>query len=169
MNTVLYEKHTIYGDGMSARDRRRTTITIKSSLRELSNQISLLNRQVGSRVDLKDIDLDCFDFISQVGTITPSALARRTGLHPATMTGIVDRLEKNGWIAREQDPSDRRGILLRALPDRTGELFQLYAGMNAGVDDLCAGFDDAQLEVVAEFLARATEAANTATEELSAN
>ena len=154
---------------MSARDRRRTTVTIKSSLRELSNQISLLNRQVGSRVDLKDIDLDCFDFISQVGTITPGALARRSGLHPATVTGIIDRLEKSGWIAREQDPSDRRGTLLRALPDRTGELFQLYAGMNSGVDELCAGFDDAQLEVVAEFLARATAAASTATEELAAS
>jgi DNA-binding MarR family transcriptional regulator len=154
---------------MSARDRRRTTVTIKASLRELSNQISLLNRQVGARVDLKDIDLDCFDFISQVGTITPGALARRSGLHPATVTGIIDRLEKRGWIAREQDPSDRRGTLLRALPDRTGELFQLYAGMNAGVDELCAGFDDAQLEIVAEFLARATDAASTATEELTAS
>ena len=153
---------------MSARDRRRTTVTIKSSLRELSNQISLLNRQVGARVELKDIDLDCFDFISQAGPLTPGALARRSGLHPATVTGIIDRLERNGWIAREQDPGDRRGTLLRALPDRTGELFQLYAGMNAGVDELCTGFDDDQLQVVAQFLARATQAASAATDELSA-
>ena len=154
---------------MSTRDRRRTTVTIKASLRELSNQISLLNRQVGARVELKDIDLDCFDFISQVGTITPSGLARRSGLHPATVTGIIDRLEKNGWIARDQDPSDRRGTLLRARPDRTGELFKLYSGMNSGVDELCAGFDDEQLEVVAAFLTRATEAASTATQELTAS
>jgi DNA-binding MarR family transcriptional regulator len=151
---------------VSARDRRRTTVTIKSSLRELSNEISLLNRQVGARVELKDIDLDCFDLISQVGTITPGALARRSGLHPATLTGIIDRLETNGWIAREQDPSDRRGTLLRALPDRTGELFQLYSGMNAGVDELCAGFDEAQLEVIADFLARAAAAASSATNDL---
>jgi DNA-binding MarR family transcriptional regulator len=152
---------------MSARDRRRTTVTIKASLRELSNQISLLNRQVGARVELKDIDLDCLDFISQVGPITPGALARRSGLHPATVTGIIDRLEKNGWIARDQDPSDRRGTLLRALPERSGVLFQLYSGMNAEVDELCAGFDEAQLDVIAQFLGRATEAANTATEELT--
>jgi DNA-binding MarR family transcriptional regulator len=152
---------------MSARDRRRTTVTIKASLRELSNQISLLNRQVGARVELKDIDLDCLDFISQVGPITPGALARRSGLHPATVTGIIDRLEKNGWIARDQDPSDRRGTLLRALPERSGVLFQLYSGMNAEVDELCAGFDEAQLDVIAQFLARATDAASTATEELT--
>jgi DNA-binding MarR family transcriptional regulator len=154
---------------MSTRDRRRTTVTIKSTLRELSNQISLLNRRVSSRVDLKDIDLDCLDFISQVGTITPSALSRRTGLHPATVTGIIDRLEKSGWIAREQDPSDRRGTILRALPDRTGELFALYSGMNGGMDSLCAGYDDSQLETIADFLARATEAGRTATDDLAAS
>jgi DNA-binding MarR family transcriptional regulator len=154
---------------VSTRDRRRTTVTIKSTLRELSNQISLLNRQVSSRVDLKDIDLDCFDFISQVGTITPSALSRRTGLHPATLTGIIDRLEKSGWIAREQDPSDRRGTILRALPDRTGELFKLYSGMNDGVDLLCAEYNEAQLETIADFLAKATAAGRSATDDLSAS
>jgi DNA-binding MarR family transcriptional regulator len=154
---------------MPARERRRITVTIKASLRDLSNQISLLNHQVGARVALRDIDLDCFDFISQVGPISPGALARRSGVHPATVTGIVDRLEKNGWIAREQDPSDRRGTLLRALPDRTGELFQLYSGMNTGMDELCAGFDEAQLEVIADFLARAATAASTATDDLAAS
>ena len=154
---------------MSERDRRRTTVTIKATLRELSNQISLLNRQVSSRVDLKDIDLDCFDFISQVGAITPGGLSRRTGLHPATVTGIIDRLEKSGWIAREQDPSDRRGTILRALPDRTGELFKLYSGMNEGMDVLCSGYDDAQLDTIADFLAKATEAGRSATDDLAAS
>ncbi|HMH58952.1 MAG TPA: MarR family transcriptional regulator [Galbitalea sp.] len=154
---------------MPTRERRRITVTIKASLRDLSNQISLLNHQVGARVALRDIDLDCFDFISQVGPISPGALARRSGVHPATVTGIVDRLEKNGWIAREQDPSDRRGTLLRALPDRTGELFQLYSGMNAGMDELCAGFDETQLEVIADFLTKAAAAASTATDDLAAS
>jgi DNA-binding MarR family transcriptional regulator len=154
---------------MPARERRRITVTIKAALRDLSNQISLLNHQVGARVALRDIDLDCFDLISQVGPISPGALARRSGVHPATVTGIVDRLEKNGWIAREQDPSDRRGTLLRALPGRTGELFQLYSGMNAGMDELCAGFDEAQLELIADFLARAAAAASAATDDLAAS
>jgi DNA-binding MarR family transcriptional regulator len=154
---------------MSQRDRRRTTVTIKATLRELSNQISLLNRQVSSRVDLKDIDLDCFDFISQVGTITPGGLSRRTGLHPATVTGIIDRLEKSGWIAREQDPSDRRGTILRALPERTGELFKLYSGMNNEMDELCADYDEGQLDTIADFLVKATAAGRSATEELAAS
>jgi len=43
----------------AARRRRRLTRAIKESLRELSNQLSLLNHHVGAHVELKDVDLDC--------------------------------------------------------------------------------------------------------------
>src|SRR5437762_14161176 len=110
-----------------ARRRRRLTAAIKQSLRELSIQLSLLNHQVGAHVDLNDVDLDCLDLIARHGPLSPSALARRAGLHPATMTGILDRLERGGWVARQRDPSDRRAVVVRALRDRTAELFRLYA------------------------------------------
>ncbi|HAM26148.1 MAG TPA: MarR family transcriptional regulator [Microbacteriaceae bacterium] len=148
------------------RQRRRLTTEIKASLRALNNQISLLNHRVGSRLDLKDVDLDCLDLISQHGPLSPSALARRTGLHPATMTGILDRLEKNGWIARDREPADRRAVAIRALPDRAGELFRLYAGMNSAMDDICADYSEEELAVLSDFLRRSTSAGLNATEEL---
>jgi DNA-binding MarR family transcriptional regulator len=154
---------------MSATERRRTIVTIKATLRELNNQVSLLNRQVSTKVELKDSDLDALDLISRVGPISPGAFARQAGLHPATVTGIIDRLERSGWIAREQDPTDRRGTLVRALPERAGELFQLYSGMNGSVDELCAGYDEQQLATIADFLSKATAAADLATEKLTAN
>ncbi|MCU1525055.1 MAG: Transcriptional regulator, MarR family [Microbacteriaceae bacterium] len=151
------------------RQRRRLSTEIKRTLRALSNQISLLNHQVGAHVDLKDVDLDCLDLIAQHGPLSPSALSRRAGLHPATMTGILDRLERNGWIARDREPSDRRAVLIRALPDRTAELFRLYSGMNSSMDDICAGYSEAELAVLADFLGRAADAGLTATEELGAS
>jgi MarR family len=40
----------------------------------------------------------CLDLITRHGPLSPSAPARRAGLHPATMTGILDRLERGGWV-----------------------------------------------------------------------
>jgi DNA-binding MarR family transcriptional regulator len=151
------------------REHRRLTGEIKRSLRALSNQISLLNHQVGTHVDLKDVDLDCLDLISQHGPLSPSALARRAGLHPATVTGILDRLERNGWIARDREPSDRRAVLVRALPDRAAELYRLYSGMNGSMDEICAGYSESELAVLADFLRRAADAGFTATQELGAS
>jgi DNA-binding MarR family transcriptional regulator len=153
----------------SARRRRRLTTTIKESLRELSIQLSLLNHHVGAHLELKDVDLDCLDLINRHGPLSPSALARRAGLHPATMTGILDRLERGGWVARDRDPSDRRAVLVRALRDRNAELFRLYSGMNTSMDQICADYDDTELELLADFLRRTANAGQTATDELASD
>jgi DNA-binding MarR family transcriptional regulator len=156
-------------DADTARHRRRMTAAIKESLRELSIQLSLLNHQVGAHVDLKDVDFFCLDLINRHGPLSPSALARRAGLHPATMTGILDRLARGGWVSRDRDPatSDRRAVAVRALRDRNTELFQLYSGMNTSMDQICAEYGDAELELLAGFLRRTTEAGQSATDQLA--
>jgi DNA-binding MarR family transcriptional regulator len=155
------------GDG--TRRRRRSTTAIKDSLRQLSNQLSLLNHHVGARLGLKDVDLDCLDLIDRYGPMSPSALARRAGLHPATMTGVLDRLQRDGWITRDRDPAatDRRAVAVRAVRDRGGELYRLYAGMNGALDRSCAGYTETELELLADFLRRTTEAGRDATDELA--
>ncbi|MFJ9840750.1 MarR family transcriptional regulator [Kitasatospora sp. NPDC101155] len=132
----------------------------------MSNQLSLLNNHVVAQLDLKNVDLDCLDLINSQGPISPGNLARRAGLHPATVTGILDRLQRGGWVTRERDPVDRRAVVVRALRDRNPELLHLYSGMNASLDEICASYEPAQLEVVADFLSRTAEAGMTASAEM---
>ncbi len=154
---------------MSSGAHRRSTVAVKESLRELRNQLSLLNHQVSAHLALKDVDLDCLELIARHGPLSPSALARRAGLHPATMTGILDRLQKGGWIVRERDPeaTDRRSVTVRAVRGRNAELFRLYAGMNTAMDELCAGYSEDELALIAGFLRRTTSAGHDATGELA--
>jgi DNA-binding MarR family transcriptional regulator len=147
--------------------RQRLNTEIRDSLRDLGIQLALLNHHVGARLELKDVDLDCFNLIDRHGPLSPSALARRAGLHPATMTGILDRLERGGWAARERDPSDRRAVLVRALPDRNADLMRLYSGMSASMNGLLAGYKDSELELIADFLRRTANAGQNAAAELA--
>ncbi|MZD07437.1 MarR family transcriptional regulator [Streptomyces sp. SID5785] len=149
---------------MSSETNRRR---IRSGLRDVGLQLSLLNRQVSARVEMKDVDLDCLDLIKTHGPLSPGALARRAGLHPATMTGVLDRLEKGGWISRERNPSDRRAVQITALSGRDGELLRHFAGMGASVERICSAYDPAELEVIAGFLERIADAGRTSTAELS--
>jgi len=153
--------------GGTARRRRRLDREVRVSLRDVSIQLSLLNHQVRGQLELKGADLECLDLISREGPLSPSALARRSGLHPATMTGILDRLERGGWIARERDPADRRAVLIRADPGRGADVLRLYAGMNGAMDEIIGGYDEAQLEFLAGFLRRTAEAGRAAAEELA--
>src|SRR5258705_3353133 len=140
------------------RSRQRSTAAIRDSLRELRIQLALLNYRVGSQVELKDAELDMLDMLDTYGPLSPSALARRAGLHPATMTGILDRLERGGWIARERDPADRRAVLIRAERGRGAEVLHLYAGMNSAMDQIIGEYDEAQLELLGRFFRRTAEA-----------
>ncbi len=45
--------------------------------------------------------------------ITPSAIADRLGIRRASVTALLDWLEKRNWIAREQSSTDRRMVHVR--------------------------------------------------------
>ncbi len=154
-------------DPGDTRRRRRLHSELRESLREMNIQLSLLNHRVGARIQLKDVDIACLELLARRGPLGPSALARLTGLHPATMTGILDRLERGGWVARERDPGDRRGIVVRVRKDRNAEMFRLYSGMNAAMDEILAGYGEAELELLADFLRRTTDAGQRAVADLT--
>ncbi len=61
--------------------------------------------------------------------ITSADLARRVMLDSATVTGIVDRLERSGVVAREKHPDDRRALLICLTPTGRELASQLYACM----------------------------------------
>jgi DNA-binding MarR family transcriptional regulator len=156
--------------GGAASHRSRLNRAVKESLRDLGAQLSLLNHSVGARLDLKATDLECLDLISRYGPLSPSALARRAGLHPATMTGILDRLERDGWIDRGRDPSDRRAVVVQVARGRGAEVLRLYlvdSGMNAAMDQICAEYEDKDLELLADFLRRTADAGRSAAEKLA--
>jgi DNA-binding MarR family transcriptional regulator len=153
--------------GEAAARRRRLTSDVLTTMRELSIQLALLNHRVGGRLDLNDIDLDCLDLIARHGPLSPSALARRAGLHPATITGILDRLERGGWVARDRDAADRRAVVVRLRRERMAELLGQYGGMLTAMRAICADYDEAQLELITDFLRRANSAGHDATEALT--
>jgi DNA-binding MarR family transcriptional regulator len=156
------------GGGQTGR-RNRLNQAIREALRDLSAELSLLNQRISGHLALRGTDLQCLDLIDSRGPLSPSSLARLAGLHPATMTGIIDRLERGGWITRERDPSDRRGVVLQPLPGRRADVLRLASGMNAEVAKICADYSSDDLEVIATFLRRTADAGHTASTQLDAS
>jgi len=43
-------------------------------------------------------------------------LSKKMYLHPSTITGVVDRLEKRGYVLRHRDQEDRRVVKVQLTP-----------------------------------------------------
>jgi DNA-binding MarR family transcriptional regulator len=128
------------------------TREIQALLRDLIARLHQLNDAVGSRIDLKAGDIEILDLVARHGPLSPSEVSVSTGIHPATLTGVIDRLERAGWVDRVPDPEDRRRVRLEARRERGAEMVRLYAPMNRSLTEICAALSADQLEVIRDFL-----------------
>jgi DNA-binding MarR family transcriptional regulator len=135
---------------------------IRMALRELTPSLGRLNDVIGSVVQLNGADIEVLDHIGRFGPMSPGDVAEAMSVHPATMTGILDRLEKGGWVVRERATDDRRRVSVKALRERAPELVRLYQPMNTAVADICEGLTVQQMETVLEFLRSVSDAASDA-------
>ncbi|MFT3912751.1 MAG: MarR family transcriptional regulator [Anaeromyxobacteraceae bacterium] len=66
-------------------------------------------------------------WLGEDGPLTMGELARRVSVTEKTVTGIVDRLERDGHLARERDTADRRVVRTRLTP-RGEEVYRRIDG-----------------------------------------
>lgn len=135
---------------------------IQVGVRRLTQQLHGINDAVGGRIDLQAGDLEVLDLIARDGPMSPRDVIAATGVHPATLTGLLDRLERGGWLVRRPDPDDRRRVQLEAAMERGGELARLYAPMGKALGAICAGYTPEELGLIADFLERTADAGGPA-------
>src|SRR5687767_9559157 len=86
--------------------------------RDLSARTILFHEAVASRLGLSATDSKCLDIaLRSPESLTAGRLAEATGLTTGAITGVLDRLERGGFIRREKDDSDRRQVFIRVVPE----------------------------------------------------
>ncbi|MEU6584350.1 MarR family transcriptional regulator [Nocardia sp. NPDC046763] len=132
---------------------------IARELRLLAIHTVVYSQQASSALGLNGTESEVLNLLGLEGSRTAGQIARATGLSSGTTTGVLDRLEERGYIRRERDSADRRKVLVTANPDalkRVGGMFDAHEQTLAAV---LGEYEADQLDSVAEFLARLTEAA----------
>jgi DNA-binding MarR family transcriptional regulator len=83
-----------------------------------------------------------------------SELGAMLRLAKSSLTGLVDRTERNGLVRREADPRDTRAVRV-ALTERGAELAEeFYTETCRRVDGLAAGLGPQEREMLARLLGR---------------
>src|SRR5262245_58816371 len=101
----------------SGHSRAALEAALELALRETSAQTVLFSQAVADHVGLNATDLEALDLLVRHGAMTAGRLAELTGLTTGAVTGLVDRLERRGYVRREAHPSDRRSVVVRPLTE----------------------------------------------------
>lgn len=94
--------------------------------RETSRLSTVFRYAIADRLGLAVSDLECLDFLADVGPATAGQIAERTNLTTGAVTSMLRRLQQAGYVTAERDPADRRRVIVTLRPERIAELERPY-------------------------------------------
>src|SRR6266700_4108150 len=97
--------------------RREFAERIIALLHEQSTQTVFLHAVIAGQFGLSPTDHKALDVILKSGRMTAGQIAETTRLTPGAVTGVIDRLEKAGFVRRVFDSGERRRIFVESLTD----------------------------------------------------
>ncbi|WP_417782062.1 MarR family winged helix-turn-helix transcriptional regulator [Terasakiella pusilla] len=84
----------------------------------------------------------------------PNELAERAGVTRGTITGLLDGLERDGYISRQQDAADRRRLIVRLSPQGEEVAAKLGEEHSRWIVSLFEGFSEEDFKVLSPLLNR---------------
>lgn len=138
----------------------RISVELKEALEFYHGTIEDLIRELIRVLGLNETDRRALEIVllGDEKTTTPGRLAERLGLTAAGVTIMLNRLEKQGYIARSLHPTDRRRVIVMATELASHRVQELVVPMIVErYKMLLSYYDSAELEIIADFLTRAGE------------
>lgn len=89
---------------------------------------------------------------NQPDGLSPHELASRAGVTRATITGLLDGLERDGLVARHDDKTDRRKVSVRLTFQGQALAGDLFAEHTRWIASLFSGVDQDQRDALSDLL-----------------
>ncbi len=86
------------------------------SLRRIFKALQNYSHEVSHQYGITGPQLWVLKTVFKNGGLPLGELSQKMYLHPSTITGVVDRLEKKGYVSRDRDREDRRVVMVQLTP-----------------------------------------------------
>ena len=161
---------------MSSTSQKKSAVSVRRYLvegilvagRENSAATVLLHTAIAERVGLTATDTKTIDTLMRLGPVTAGEVAGYTGLATASVTSLIDRLEKKGLVRRVRDPHDRRRVMVEPVRERLAGGEAVFGSIREGFANLLERYTDEQLETILDFIQRSSKRAREITASFTA-
>jgi DNA-binding MarR family transcriptional regulator len=135
-------------------------------VRAMAAQTVVTSQIVAAHFGLHTTDLRVLDLIYMRGQVLAGELAKATGLTSGSVTALIDRLAKAGYVERHDDATDRRKVWVRSRHDAIEPIKDVFTPSQVRMYELWSTFTADELETIADFLARTTQLAAACAEDI---
>ncbi|MET8339398.1 MarR family transcriptional regulator [Streptosporangium canum] len=143
--------------------RERLLAALVEAGRKHGNTTVMFHTAVSARMGLGMTEEKTLDLLRRLGPLAAGEIAEHSGLTPASVSGLIDRLERKGFVRRIRDTEDRRRVIVEIRHDGIAGFGALFEDLVRGLEELYATYTDEQLELILDFLRRSAEVQRAAT------
>ena len=123
--------------------------------RELSTAAVMFHTKLSELRGLSATEGKAIDILMRFGPLTAGEFGEHSGLAPASVTGLMQRLEAKGVARRVQHVEDKRKVLIELVGDQAAAAAPYFEDFMAGLAALLEGYSDEQLRTIADFSSKA--------------
>ncbi len=135
----------------SAKSREALVQELEEAMRRSSAQGVMYGQAVAEVAGISNSDMECMDILLLEGRVTAGRLAEVTGLTTGAITGVVDRMEKAGYVRRERDESDRRKVFISVIEEKAAEIGKFYVPMQEAMLKVWSSYTEDELRLLLRF------------------
>ena len=132
---------------------------LASLIRQYQRDTDAFDQAVAERLGINRTDLRCLDLLldsAMAGRdMTPARLGDAGGLTPSTVTSVLDRLEKAGYIRRARDQENRRQVFLQLTEEFVALTRELFGPVATEATRQLEQFSDEEIATLIRFFSQA--------------
>lgn len=128
-------------------NERQTLIRQLQDLGEIvSTETAAFQQVAAERFGLGITDMKALSILLREGDMAAGYLNKRLHLTTGAVTSLIDRLERRGLVQRKRDASDRRKVIVSALPENLSQGAELYLAMGQAFAQLLENYSSQELK-----------------------
>src|SRR4051812_14816188 len=113
---------------MTAAQRRKQIQLVARSVARVADADRRLRLAAAERLGVGATDFDALILLDTAGPLAAGRIAEAMAITTGAITGLIDRLERAGWVQRTRHETDRRQVLIELAPARRDQLDAHWRG-----------------------------------------
>lgn len=140
---------------MTDTKRHAQLVRVGTAMRRMLHSVENARLHAARTQHLHPTDFACLGLLARSSEpLSPKDIINQLDLSSGSVTALLDRLERGGYITRMANPDDRRSLLVVLDTNAASGPMKSYQRIEQSYRDATAGFSPEELSMISEFLER---------------